>query len=77
MASKQYTKAIAAYKAMIVKDPENIDAYSPLAYAYLLNDQEDQAISTLKGAGAKFPALKAQADDLIKQIQDGKFKNLK
>lgn len=76
MYAKQYTKAIAAYKALIEKDPENMEAYSPLAYAYILNGQDSMAIDILRKAGNKFPAIKSQTDAYIKQIQEGKLKNL-
>jgi O-antigen ligase/tetratricopeptide (TPR) repeat protein len=75
MFAKKYSKAIAGYQALINKDPENMEAYSPLAYAYILNGQDSLAIETLKKAGNKFPAIKAQTDAYIKQIQEGKFKN--
>jgi O-antigen ligase/Flp pilus assembly protein TadD len=77
MFAKQYSKAIQAYKLIIASDPENIDAYAPLAYAYILNKQNALAIETLKLAGNKFPTLKAQSETLISQIKEGKFKDLR
>ncbi len=72
--SKQYDKAIEIYKKILAKDPDNQEVYSSLAYTYLLNKQEYQAIELLKKAKERFPLIKSQVDDAIKQIQEGKFR---
>jgi tetratricopeptide (TPR) repeat protein len=72
--SKQYDKAIEIYKKILAKDPDNQEVYSSLAYVYLLSKQEYQAIELLKKAKERFPLIKSQVDDAIKQIQDGKFR---
>ena len=72
--SKQYDKAIAIYKQLLAKDADNQETYSSLAYAYLLNKQDYQAIELLKKAKEKFPLIKSQVDDAIKQIEEGKFR---
>ena len=71
--AKQYDKAIAIYKNLIKDNPENQEFYSSLAYTYLLNKQNYLAIDILKQAKNKFPLLKTQIDDIIKQIEEGKF----
>lgn len=72
--SKQYDKAIALFKQILVKDPDNQETYSSLAYVYLLNKQDYQAIELLKKAKERFPLIKSQVDDAIKQIEEGKFR---
>ncbi len=72
MKLKQYSKIIDIYKKLIAKDPENIQNYGSLAATYLQNNDKYNAISILKTLGAKFPATKAQSDELIKQIEAGK-----
>lgn len=74
MSSKQYGKAIAIYKDLLKDNPESQELYSSLVYAYILSGQNSLAIETLKTIQDKFPLLKTQAADLIKQIQDGKIK---
>jgi tetratricopeptide (TPR) repeat protein/O-antigen ligase len=72
--SNKYDKAIAIYKQLLTKDPDNQEVYSSLAYVYLLNKQDYQAIELLKKAKERFPLIKAQVEDAIKQIESGKFK---
>jgi tetratricopeptide (TPR) repeat protein len=74
MNAKDYVKAIEFYKEKLKDEPENQENYSLLASAYVSNKQNDQAIKILKVVGEKFIALKLQADDVIKQIQEGKIK---
>ncbi len=74
MYTKQYARAIEIYKTMIVETPDNPDLYSALAGAYFQNKQTAKSVETLRAAGVKFPVLKTQIDDVIKQIEEGKIK---
>ncbi len=72
---KQYDKAIALYKSIMLKNPNEQKNYSALASIYLMNGQKAKAIETIKIAGDKFPEIKKQADAIIKQIEEGKVGN--
>ncbi len=74
--SKQYGKAAAIYINQIKANPDNADSYTALAAVYLQAGQDTMAIETLRNLSKRLPLLKPQADDWIKQIQEGKFKNL-
>ena len=71
--SKNYTRAIEIYKALIKNSPNEQELYSGLASVYIMSKQDYLAIQTLKIASEKFPILKTQIDALIKQIQEGKL----
>ena len=71
---KQYSKVIGIYKEMLKKEPESQKLYSSLAYAYILSKQNGLAIDTLKTISTKFPLIKAQVDEIIKQLENGTFK---
>lgn len=72
---KQYDKAIALYKSIMLKNPNEQRNYSALASIYLMNGQKAKSIETIKIAGDKFPEIKKQADAIIKQIEEGKVGN--
>ena len=74
--SKQYGKAAAIYINQIKANPDNADSYTALAAVYLQAGQDTMAIETLRNVSKRLPLLKPQADEWIKQIQEGKFKNL-
>src|SRR6185436_11060285 len=46
--TKQYPKVIEGYKALIAKDPDNIQLYGSLAGAYLQSGRSDLAIAELQ-----------------------------
>jgi tetratricopeptide (TPR) repeat protein len=70
--SKQYAKAIELQKQLIQKNPNDQGAYSSLASIYLMNKEKTKAIETLRTAESKFPELKTQVENIIKQIEEGK-----
>lgn len=74
VSTKQFGRVIETYKELIKNSPDTQELYSALASAYLMNKQDWLAIQTLRTAAEKFPALKAQIDGLIKQIQAGTLK---
>ncbi len=71
--SKQYSKAIDIYKRLLKNDSDNQEIYSSLASIYLMDKQKGLAIQTLNTAKDKFPLLKDQINEVIKQIQEGKI----
>ncbi len=67
---KQYQKVIDSYKALIAKDPENIQLYVTLASAYVQNNQSSLAISLFESMKTKFPQAKDAIDGAIKQVRE-------
>lgn len=72
--SKQYDKAIEAHKKALLATPDSQDLYVSLASAYILNSQNSMAIDTLRKTIVKFPLIKTELENLIKQLQEGKIK---
>ncbi len=69
---KNFPPVIEAYKALVKKDPSNLQNYGSLAAAYLANDQRTEAITVLREMEVKFPQVKAQIQEVIKEIQAGR-----
>ena len=69
---KQYSKVIDAYKKLIVKDPNNLQYHATLAITYLNNGERSMSLVELKNMLVKFPQVKSQIEEAIKQIQEGK-----
>ena len=65
----QYQKVIESYKALVEKNPDNVQYYAGLAQAYVQNKQSGAAISLLESIKAKFPQLKDQIEAAIAQIK--------
>lgn len=74
MTTKNYARAIEIYKELIKNSPNQQELYSGLASVYIVSKQDYLAIQTLRTAAEKFPALKAQIEGLIKQVQEGTLK---
>ncbi len=66
---KQYTKAIAIYKKLLVADPTNINLKVQLAQAQYDGGMQWAATETLKSIAVDRPDLKPQVDAAIKQMQ--------
>ena len=69
---KQYSKVIDPYKKLIVKDPNNLQYHATLAITYLNNGERSMSLVELKNMLVKFPQVKSQIEEAIKQIQEGK-----
>ncbi len=69
---KQYQKVIDGYKILIEKEPTNIAFYGNLAAAYVENGQLSLAISLLESMKTKFPQVKDQIEQAIKDVRAGK-----
>ncbi|MDP3962495.1 MAG: hypothetical protein Q8Q03_01340, partial [bacterium] len=69
---KQFPQVILAYKALIEKEPDNLQYYGSLAAAYLANGQRQESIAVLREMENKFPQVKDQVQDVIKEIQAGR-----
>ncbi len=68
---KQYSKVIEGYRALIQKDPGNIQLYGTLVGVYLDMGRRDLALSELEGMLGKFPEAKEMIENAIKQIKAG------
>lgn len=72
MNKKEYNKAIAIYNKLIEKYPEINKYYLGLAGVYYTSGDKYSAINQLKIVGDKFPELKKQTEDAIKEVQKAK-----
>jgi O-antigen ligase/tetratricopeptide (TPR) repeat protein len=70
--NKQYDKVVDIYKAIVAKNPDDLQNRFYLVGAYLGAKKNWLALSELNTLKQKAPEYKAQIDDLIKQIQEGK-----
>ncbi len=70
--NKQYDKAIAAYRDVLIKNPNDIDARSRLASVYYISNQLQKAINELKVLKTLSPQFNKEIDAAIKQIEEGK-----
>jgi tetratricopeptide (TPR) repeat protein len=70
--NKQYDKVVEIYKALIAKNPDDLQNRFYLVGAYLGAKQNWLALSELNTLKQKAPEYKTQIDDLIKQINEGK-----
>jgi O-antigen ligase/protein involved in temperature-dependent protein secretion len=70
--NKQYDKAITAYRDVLAKNPNDIDARSRLASVYYVSNQLQKAIEELKVLKTLSPQLNREIDAAIKQIEEGK-----
>lgn len=68
----QWYKVIDIYKAELAKNPENMQLYGNLIGAYVDSGQPSQAIVLLESMKIKFPLLKDQIDEAIKEVRSGK-----
>jgi len=69
---KQYDKVIAGYKALIAKDPTNIQLNATLVVAYLESGRTDLALAELEAMKLRFPQAKAQLDQALQEVRAGK-----
>jgi O-antigen ligase/tetratricopeptide (TPR) repeat protein len=72
VALKQYPKAIALYKKLIVEDPQNVELRGSLAQTQLAAGMTFAAIETLRAIAVDYPEYKQGIDAAIKQVQAGK-----
>ena len=70
---KKYDRAIELYKEKIETNPDDQDAYLGLASVYLQNNQRSLALQTLRSASQRFPLLKTQIEETIRQIESGEI----
>jgi tetratricopeptide (TPR) repeat protein/O-antigen ligase len=70
--AKQFDKIIQIYKEIIAKNPDDLQSRFYLVGAYLGAKQSWLALKELTILRDKAPEYKAQIDDLIKQINEGK-----
>ena len=70
--AKQFDKVIDIYKALVAKNPDDVQNHLYLADAYMASKQSWLAIKELTLIKEKAPQYRAQMDDIIKQIQEGK-----
>ena len=69
MNKKQYNKAIEIYNYLIGKYPSMSKYYLGIAGVYYSSGDKYSAINELKIVGDKFPELKKQTEDAIKEVQ--------
>jgi O-antigen ligase len=69
---KQYPKAVALYKKLVVANPTNIQLRGTLAQTQYVAGMVSQAIETLRAIAQDYPEHKAGVDAAILQVQGGK-----
>jgi cytochrome c-type biogenesis protein CcmH/NrfG len=67
----QIARAIPIWQAHVQASPQDVQGYFTLAALYYKTGNRAAAIQALKQAEAVNPAVAAQAEELIKQIQNG------
>lgn len=72
VAIKQYSKAIALYKKLIIQDPGNVQLQGTLAQVQYQAGLINQAIETLRAIAKEHPEYKSGIDAAIKQMQEKK-----
>ncbi len=70
--SKQYSRAEASLEELVKQDPLSGQSWTELAAVHYASGDIPGAISALKRGETANPALAAQFDGLIKQVQSGK-----
>ncbi len=69
--TKQYDRAAAIWQVRIDKSPQDAQAYLGLASIYFAAGDKQKTIATLRKATQVQPALAAQLENLITQIENG------
>ncbi len=69
--TKQYDRAAAIWQVRIDKTPQDAQAYLGLASIYFTAGDKQKTIATLRKASQVQPALAAQLENLITQIENG------
>ncbi len=72
--TKQYDRVIAIWKTRVEASPKDSQIHIGLAAAYFAASDKANTIKELQTAASLNPAVAAQANTLIKQIQDGTLK---
>jgi len=70
----RYDDVVAIWKAYLTTNPTDVQAYYSLAGLYYRLSHPNDAISTLQTLVSKVPSAKAEAAQLITQIQNGTLK---
>lgn len=72
--TKQWSRAIAIWQMRVDKDPNNVETHLGLASMYFQAGDNEKTIAELQKVSQLNPALAAQMQQLITQIQSGTLK---